>query len=139
MTWNYELFIDGKWTSESAEGSIDVVDPATEEVIGSVPEATTKDCRARHRGGPPCLRRGPVALHEAVGAGRQVDGDGRDPPSALAGDLRELIIAETGSTGFLTDMVQARGSIGMFRSNAAIADIPSPGSRTTRRPAGPPE
>ena len=30
MTWNYELFIDGKWTSEGADGSIDVVDPATE-------------------------------------------------------------------------------------------------------------
>ena len=42
MTWNYELFIDGEWTSEGAEGSIDVIDPATEEVIGSVPEATTK-------------------------------------------------------------------------------------------------
>ena len=42
MTWNYELFIDGKWTSEGAEGSIDVIDPATEEVIGSVPEASTK-------------------------------------------------------------------------------------------------
>jgi aldehyde dehydrogenase (NAD+) len=42
MSWNYELFIDGKWTSEGADGSIDVLDPATEEVIGSVPEATTR-------------------------------------------------------------------------------------------------
>ena len=42
MTWNYELFIDGKWTTEAADGSIEVLDPATEEVIGSVPQATTK-------------------------------------------------------------------------------------------------
>ena len=42
MNWNYELFIDGAWTSEGASGSIEVVDPATEEVIGSVPEASTK-------------------------------------------------------------------------------------------------
>jgi acyl-CoA reductase-like NAD-dependent aldehyde dehydrogenase len=33
--------------------------------------------------------------------------------------LRELIVAETGSTGFVTDYVQAAGSIGMFRANAA--------------------
>ena len=42
MTWNYELFIDGAWTSEGASGSIEVLDPATEEVIGSVPDASTK-------------------------------------------------------------------------------------------------
>jgi aldehyde dehydrogenase (NAD+) len=34
------------------------------------------------------------------------------------GELRELIVAETGSTGFVTDYVQAAGSIGMFRANA---------------------
>ncbi len=45
MSWDYELFIDGKWTSEGAEGSIDVIDPATEDVIGSVPE--------RHHEAPP--------------------------------------------------------------------------------------
>ena len=39
-----------------------------------------------------------------------------------AGDLRELIIAETGSTGFLTDAVQGAGSIGMLRSNAALVE-----------------
>ena len=38
---------------------------------------------------------------------------------ARAAELRELIVAETGSIGFLTDFVQGGGSIGMFRSNAA--------------------
>ena len=37
---------------------------------------------------------------------------------ARGAELRELIVAETGSTGFITDFVQAGGSIGMFRSNA---------------------
>ena len=121
MTWNYELFIDGAWTSEGAEGSIDVIDPATEEVIGSVPEATTK------------------TAVRAIEAARRAFDDGPWPymkPSeratrltamaeileARAGDLRELIIAETGSTGFLTDAVQGAGSIGMLRSNAAITE-----------------
>ena len=48
MTWNYELFIDGKWTSEGAEGSIDVIDPATEggDRIGS--RGLHQVGRARH-------------------------------------------------------------------------------------------
>ena len=121
MTWNYELFIDGKWTTEDADGSIEVLDPATEEVIGSVPQATTK-----------------TAVH-AIEAARRAFDEGPWPwmkPSeraaalirmaeileSRAGDLRELIIAETGSTGFLTDAIQGAGSIGMFRSNAAIAE-----------------
>ncbi len=38
MNWNYELFIEGNRTSEGAEGSIDVVDPAglvTVQKVGS--------------------------------------------------------------------------------------------------------
>jgi acyl-CoA reductase-like NAD-dependent aldehyde dehydrogenase len=121
MTWNYELFIDGKWSSEAAEGSIAVLDPATEEVIGSVPEATTK------------------TAVRAVEAARRAFDEGPWPymkPSERAakllrmaeilesksGELRELIIAETGSTGFLTDVVQGAGSIGMLRSNAALVE-----------------
>ena len=121
MTWNYELFIDGKWTSESAEGSIDVVDPATEEVIGSVPEATTKTAvraieaarRAFDEGPWPYMKPSERAAKLMAMA---------EILESRAGDLRELIIAETGSTGFLTDAVQGAGSIGMFRSNAAIAE-----------------
>ncbi len=121
MTWNYELFIDGKWTSEGVDGSIDVLDPATEEVIGSVPEATTKTAvraieaarRAFDEGPWPYLKPSEraaklLALAEIL--------------EARAGDLRELIIAETGSTGFLTDAIQGAGSIGMFRSNAALVE-----------------
>ena len=33
-------------------------------------------------------------------------------------ELRELIVSETGSTGFITDFIQAGGSVGMCRSNA---------------------
>lgn len=34
-----KLFIDGRWTTPSESGVIDVVDPATENVIGHVPNA----------------------------------------------------------------------------------------------------
>src|SRR3984885_4756010 len=136
MTWNYELFIDGKWTSEGAEGSIDVIDPATELVIGSVPDASTKSAvraieaarRAFDEGPWPYMKPSEraaklIAMAEIL--------------EARAGDLRELIIAETGSTGFLTDAVQGAGSIGMLRSNASIAEHSFPWVESDPSTGGP--
>src|SRR5207302_6276472 len=119
--WSYELYIDGAWTTGEADRTIEVIDPATEDVIGHVPEATAKDA----------LR--------AIEAARRAFDDGVWPYTkpaeraaalvrmaehleARAGDLRELIVAETGSTGYLTDYVQAGGSIGMFRATAALIE-----------------
>jgi acyl-CoA reductase-like NAD-dependent aldehyde dehydrogenase len=42
--------------------------------------------------------------------------------TSRSAELRELIVAETGSVGFMTDFVQAGGSIPMFDSNAALAE-----------------
>jgi acyl-CoA reductase-like NAD-dependent aldehyde dehydrogenase len=33
-SWNFDLYVDGKWTTGEAAGIIDVIDPATEEIIG---------------------------------------------------------------------------------------------------------
>ncbi len=119
--WDYELYIDGEWTSSGAEGSLGVIDPATEDVIGSVPEGSTKTAvqaitaaRKAFDTGPwpwmkPAQRAAALVKMAEILEGR-------------AGELRELIVAETGSVGFLTDFVQAAGSIGMFRSNAAIVE-----------------
>ena len=41
--WNYNLYINGEWTEGEGGGQIDVIDPATEESVGSVAEASTKD------------------------------------------------------------------------------------------------
>ncbi len=46
---NYDrtkVFIDGRWVSPSGTGSIEVVDPATEEVIGKVPAGSVADVDA---------------------------------------------------------------------------------------------
>jgi acyl-CoA reductase-like NAD-dependent aldehyde dehydrogenase len=40
---NSGLFIDGAWTQSTGAGSIDVENPATEEVIGTVPAGTAED------------------------------------------------------------------------------------------------
>jgi acyl-CoA reductase-like NAD-dependent aldehyde dehydrogenase len=119
MPWNYELFVDGKWTSEGATGTIEVIDPATEEPIGSVPESSVDTARRAIEAARHAFDTGPwpwmkpeeraaklVRLAEVL--------------ESRAPDLRELIVAETGSVGFLTDYIQAAGSIGMFRSNAQL-------------------
>src|SRR5580698_6136468 len=121
MTWNYELFVDGAWTSEGATGSIEVLDPATEEVIGSVPEASTKTAVRAIEAARRAFDEGPwLYMKPSERAARLVAM--AEVLEARAGDLRDLIIAETGSTGFLTDAVQGAGSIGMLRSNAALVE-----------------
>src|SRR5947199_5606769 len=41
-----EFFIDGEWRKPSGGGRIEVISPATEEVIGSAPEAGAHDVDA---------------------------------------------------------------------------------------------
>jgi aldehyde dehydrogenase (NAD+) len=41
--WEYQLFIDGKWEDGTGSEDLEVVNPATEEIIGRVPQASTKD------------------------------------------------------------------------------------------------
>jgi acyl-CoA reductase-like NAD-dependent aldehyde dehydrogenase len=39
----YRLYIDGQWVDGSGDETVDVINPATEEVIGTVPQATAAD------------------------------------------------------------------------------------------------
>ena len=38
-----QLYIDGKWVDTTRKGSIDVINPATEEIIGKVPVGSSED------------------------------------------------------------------------------------------------
>src|ERR1700680_3338851 len=104
------MFIDGAWTADDIVGVIEVIDPATEEVIGSVPGAGLK------------------ATHPAVGAAGRPFAAGPGPrtsPRERAAVLRrfaailderhdflkKLVMAESGSVGFLADIIQVRGTI----------------------------
>ncbi len=115
--WNFDLFFGGEWTEGEGGGRIDVIDPATEESIGSVAEASTKDAARAIEAARKAFDEGPwpwmKPAERAAVLVRMAE-----ILEARGAELRELIVAETGSTGFLTDFVQAGGSIGMFRSNA---------------------
>ncbi len=115
--WKYDLFIDGKWTTGEASSAIEVIDPATEEVIGQVAEATRADAvraiqaarKAFDEGPWPWMKpreRAAVLVKMAESLERR------------AAELRELVVAQTGSVGHITDAFQAGGATGMFRSNA---------------------
>ena len=116
-SWDFDLYIDGVWTSGEASGSIEVINPANEEVIGTVPEASPKDAvraieaaRKAFDGGPWPFTKPAERAAVLVRMAEYLE--------ARATELRELIVAETGSVGYLTDFVQAGGSVGMFRANA---------------------
>ncbi|MHB8467754.1 MAG: aldehyde dehydrogenase family protein, partial [Acidimicrobiales bacterium] len=116
--WNYEMYIDGAWTSGDSTGTIEVIDPATEEVIGQVPDATPKDAVRAIEAARRAFDEGPWPYTKPAERAALLVRMAEILESRAA-ELRELIVAETGSTGFITDYVQAAGSIGMFRSNAA--------------------
>jgi len=116
-SWDFGLYIDGAWTAGEAGGSIDVINPADETVIGRVPEATVKDAVRAIEAARKAFDEGPwpytKPAERAAALVRMAE-----YLEAHAAELRELIVAETGSVGYLTDYVQAGGSIGMFRANA---------------------
>ena len=49
MRHHTELFIDGRWVRSRGERSIDIVNPATERIIGSAPDATLAEVDAAVR------------------------------------------------------------------------------------------
>jgi acyl-CoA reductase-like NAD-dependent aldehyde dehydrogenase len=115
--WNFDLFIDGKWTPSDGSATLDVIDPATEESIGQVPEATTKDAVRAIEAARKAFDEGPwpwMKPRERAAALVRM----AEVLERRSAELRELIVAETGSTGFVTDFFQAGGAVGMFRSNA---------------------
>src|SRR5207247_3051926 len=40
---SYQLYIDGEWVEAKSDDRLDVINPATEEVIGQVPQASVAD------------------------------------------------------------------------------------------------
>ncbi|MFI5045742.1 MAG: aldehyde dehydrogenase family protein [Acidimicrobiia bacterium] len=120
--WSYDLFIDGKWDKGEAGGKqIEVLNPATEEVVGLVPEASAKDAARAIEAARRAFDEGPWPWMKPAERAGYVRTIGQILQSKAA-ELREMIIAEVGCAGFITDYVQAGGSIGMWESNAKLAE-----------------
>lgn len=134
MAKQYRLLIGGEWV-EGAEGTYDIINPATEEVVGQAPEASVDQANEAAR-----------AAQEAFGRWW------RTPPAerarllqAVADRLRErqsdlvpLIISETGATAQVGSRMQVPVAIERFERYArgALKDltIPLPPSPTQATP-----
>jgi aldehyde dehydrogenase (NAD+) len=120
--WTYDLYIDGKWDKgEEGAAPIEVINPATEDVIGTVPSGSRKDAVRAIEAARRAFDEGPWPWMKPAERAAIVRKMGQILMSRAA-DLRELIVAETGAAGFIVDFVQAAGSIGMYESNAKLAE-----------------
>ncbi len=124
MTKHYRLLIGGEWT-DGANGTYDIVNPATEQVVGAAPEASVEQ-----------------ALAAARAAQDALPGWSRTPPAertrllnAVADKLRErandlvpLIISETGATALVGSRMQVPVAIERFERYArgAMKDLNIP-------------
>ncbi len=114
-----KLYIGGEWVDPAGEGSIDVVNPATEEVIGRVPEGTADDAdravRAARAAFDSWSRVSPherAALCGAIGAKLAERGD----------ELAVLISSELGMPLTLSRMIQAGLPSVTFASQSELAE-----------------
>ncbi|TDC91586.1 aldehyde dehydrogenase family protein [Actinomadura sp. 7K507] len=113
----HRLYIDGEWTDSTGDAWIEVVNPATEEAIGLIPEATKEDVvravrAARHAfdEGPwpsmPVRERARIMLRMAEIMER------RTP------ELVDLNIADAGTIRLLAEMLQIGVPVAHFRDMA---------------------
>ncbi len=99
-----KLFIGGEWVDPSGDGTIEVVNPSTEQVIGQVPEGTPADADSAMRAARAAFedwsQRSPherAGFCEAIGAKLAERGD----------ELAALIASEVGMPITLSRMIQA--------------------------------
>jgi acyl-CoA reductase-like NAD-dependent aldehyde dehydrogenase len=116
-TLSYRLYIDGTWTDSDGDDLLEVRNPATEEIIGVVPQATAGDVtraiaaarRAFDEGPWPRLspaERGKIMLTMAEAMERRLP------------EIIDLNIAEAGSVRPLAESIQAGIPVFHFRDMA---------------------
>jgi aldehyde dehydrogenase (NAD+) len=155
VTWDYELYIDGRPTPSDGGRRITVVDPATEAVIGSVPDSTRADMERAIDAARRAFDEGPWPWLKPAERGRVI-ARMADILTERHPELHDLIVAETGATVGgnnigTADFIQCAGAVGAVRwfgANAHSAidwvepGLPAPGmtglggAMLVREPAG---
>ena len=101
----YELYVGGNWVASEGDEALDVINPATEEAIGQVPQASIADvdravAAARHAYEEgPWARMAPRERSDALLRFTQVVADRK-------AELVDLIIAEAGPARWVADALQ---------------------------------
>jgi aldehyde dehydrogenase (NAD+) len=110
-------FVNGSFTEGDGE-RIDVVNPATEEVIASVPAGTAADADAAVRAAASAFEAwSAVPLAERVAAVRRIN----DGLRARAGELAATIVAEVGTPITFASKVQVVNPVGI--TDGVLAEV----------------
>ena len=114
-----DLFIGGQWRAASTTGRIDVVNPATEEVWASVPDADAADVDAAV-----CAARAALPDWRGIGAAARAEVVLRfaDELAARGEGMARVITAENG-TPIAETSAAASHSAGILRYFATLADL----------------
>ncbi|MDH2427575.1 aldehyde dehydrogenase [Sphaerisporangium sp. TRM90804] len=119
MLQHDRLFIGGEWVAPAGAGTIDVVSPHTEEVVGRVPDATPADMDRAVAAARRAFDEGPwprMTMAERA----EVVGRLADLYAARQSELAELITLEMGSPITFSQLAQAPQPLGMLRYFAEL-------------------
>ena len=114
---HYRLFIDGAWTDGESDSVVQVVNPATETVIGTAVQATDKDVVAAIESARKAFDEGPwprMSARERSAALLRM----ADVLERRRAELVELNIREAGSVRMLAETLQVGIPLQHFRDTA---------------------
>jgi aldehyde dehydrogenase (NAD+) len=106
--WVFESYIGGKWTSGSASSTVEVLNPATEAVIGTVPHASPADASAAILAARKAFDDGPwpwLRVSERAAAMRRF----ASALSARRDEIAALLTAEVGMVSSLEPIQVGEG------------------------------
>ena len=113
------MFIDGKWAEASNGATYDVPNPATEESVGTAPNATVDDMKRAIAAAKRAFDEGPWPRSSHQDRSRVLNAiaDGMERRKE---EMRQLLIAEAGAT-YLTHDIQVAAPIRLMRRYAELA------------------
>ncbi|TLH74020.1 aldehyde dehydrogenase family protein [Mycolicibacterium cosmeticum] len=111
------LFIDGEWVAPSGGGVVDVIDPATEKVIGYVPEGGTADADAAVAAARRAFDPAITVAERRSRLQRVIDAMEKRLP-----DIAHLITAEMGAPVRVAQTVQTQVPLAVAHGFADVMD-----------------
>jgi phenylacetaldehyde dehydrogenase len=134
MGKHYRLLIGGEWV-DGADGTYEVINPATEEVVGCAPEASEEQARSAARAAREAF---PAWAATAPAERARLLQAVTEQLRARADHLVPLIISETGATAMVGSRMQVPVAVDRFSTYAAMAsrnhDIALPPHPTVATP-----
>lgn len=96
--WSYEgLFINGEWVKPQSGELEDIINPATEEVIGRAPVGSTEECGKALEAARKAFDEGPWPRMDRFERAKRLE-DLHEALSKRQAEIAEMVIAECGAT-----------------------------------------